>query len=1067
MNTNRRPPLRPTACLAIWLLAAACGAQPLAPTLTPIPSLTLQPDRAGVIPTRVPSGLAATTVIPVDAGPLPLDLAVIDSENVDRLVRIKELTAPGPRTWTSGVSLTFLAPHEHSLAAHFDNGQTILWDVATGAVRHEDRYPSDGDRFVENPPLALSPAYQGYLATSALGADGTEPRSGRSVVVRYPDESTDGFLLPAAGPWPEDTARVMSLAFSPDGRLLAVGIGGREGGVVQFWDISDSNDRNVTHEVTFDDEVTALRFTPDGTALIAAVGSALVSLDPNQGIQLLSWPYEFLIDGYAAGPSGETMAVWAHDRAVLESPLLAAPLETPAAREIRRVAFTPDEQLALIADGAELHIWDLSSGVELASHSNDLPYYPFLDVAVSENGRLVATVDQSSRVSLWGVPRGLRRLEAQTYMEPSNAASLQRAATLYLPGARQAWVSPASEWLAVGSEQGVYLVKLPSLGLRTLLRQTSSGYSAFDASFDGSRLAWVVDQDTVKVWDFQFDSLIGEIEVPGGECCAQVLLAPDGEWMVTLSGSTARLWDLSSETELYSRQDVQRVDVSPDGLRLAFESAVELRVSIWDRLTGVDVRQLTGFETAAPVYGTKFSPGWTWMYWASRASMQFSEVESGALGHFVPFSWGELSPREDRIALVEDGWIYQTVGQAIVVDPASGETLSVLDHHEDAIIRAVAFSPDGELIATALGRTIKVWDALSGAELATLSPASGSVHDLLFSPDGRILLSLAEGDLVELWTVSAEPEPAPGLISIGNAASVVPLDSLQLGQTATDAVFSPDNNTVAVSTASGAIWFWDVASGQSIEGKSQHTDWIYRLAYDPAGTSLVSVSKDGTLRYRGGPESFDVRTGQLQGELSALAFLPDGETVATSGQDGTLRLWNLTETRPTLTTAAHQAWVWDVAVSPAVNLLATASADRTIRLWDVAVDSTGDRLVRTLTGHTAAVWGVDFAPDGRTLASASWDETVRLWDVSHGEQLAVLEGHSDWVYDVAYSPDGSLLASSSADGTVRLWEAATGEPLATLEGSGGRIWSVDFSPDGHFLVSAPDTGEVVLWGVAP
>src|SRR4030067_576910 len=81
----------------------------------------------------------------------------------------------------------------------------------------------------------------------------------------------------------------------------------------------------------------------------------------------------------------------------------------------------------------------------------------------------------------------------------------------------------------------------------------------------------------------------------------------------------------------------------------------------------------------------------------------------------------------------------------------------------------------------------------------------------------------------------------------------------------------------------------DVARGQSIEGKSLHTDWIYRLAYDPAGTSLVSVSKDGTLRYRGGPESFDVRTGQLQGEISALAFLPDGETGGPSGQGGALR----------------------------------------------------------------------------------------------------------------------------------------------------------------------------------
>jgi predicted NACHT family NTPase len=155
----------------------------------------------------------------------------------------------------------------------------------------------------------------------------------------------------------------------------------------------------------------------------------------------------------------------------------------------------------------------------------------------------------------------------------------------------------------------------------------------------------------------------------------------------------------------------------------------------------------------------------------------------------------------------------------------------------------------------------------------------------------------------------------------------------------------------------------------------------------------------------------------LSGEISALAFFPNGQTLATGGQDGTLRFWDVSLREPILEFPAHSAWVWGLAASPAGDRLATASADRTIKLWEVRAQPNGEpgaSFVRSLTGHTETVWGVDFAPDGRTLASASWDGTVRLWDVNSGEQLAVLEGHSDWVYDVAYSPAGGLLASSSA-----------------------------------------------------
>ena len=190
--------------------------------------------------------------------------------------------------------------------------------------------------------------------------------------------------------------------------------------------------------------------------------------------------------------------------------------------------------------------------------------------------------------------------------------------------------------------------------------------------------------------------------------------------------------------------------------------------------------------------------------------------------------------------------------------------------------------------------------------------------------------------------------------------------------------------------------------------------------------------------------------GRIWGDR-AVAYSPDGTRLAVASSLG-IWLYDVHTGAEVDLPRGHTGWVYSVSFSPDGQTLASGGEDTTVRLWDV---SSGQQKA-VLKGHTDWVYSVSFSPDGQTLASGGEDTTVRLWDVSSGQQKAVLKGHTDWVYSVSFSPDGQTLASGSGkikgsmDDTVRLWDVSSGQQKAVLDCS---MPSVSFSPDGRTLAS--------------
>lgn len=311
--------------------------------------------------------------------------------------------------------------------------------------------------------------------------------------------------------------------------------------------------------------------------------------------------------------------------------------------------------------------------------------------------------------------------------------------------------------------------------------------------------------------------------------------------------------------------------------------------------------------------------------------------------------------------------------------PETREPLAVLERElmaaHDEWVRSVAISPDGQWLASAHDKTLRIWDLETGECLATLGGHESQVTSVAFTPDGKRIVSAAYNQTVRVWEAGSQRE----------------LAKLE-GHTSPPwfVVASPDNTRAVSGGNDKTLRVWDLDSGQCL-----------------------------TTIHCGTEDADDVLCG---------ASTPAGTHVLAGHRDGRVRLWNLETGQSPATLMGHSDTVFSIQITRDGRFAVSGSDDKTLKIWDLEPGT----CIGTLEGHESAVESVALSPDGALIASAGLlDRTVRLWNRESGACLQVIDS-GGFPLCVTFSPDGSRLIAGTTEGAIHVYRV-TGIPAVRPE----------------------------------
>jgi WD40 repeat protein len=282
------------------------------------------------------------------------------------------------------------------------------------------------------------------------------------------------------------------------------------------------------------------------------------------------------------------------------------------------------------------------------------------------------------------------------------------------------------------------------------------------------------------------------------------------------------------------------------------------------------------------------------------------------------------------------------------------------------------------------------------------------------------------------------------------------------------AVFSPDSRFILSCFRSAKLW--DVATRTQVYSTSDANGNCTAVAFSPDGQSVLCGFEDGTVEvWTIAPWAKQaVLPSFSNGQVSAVTFTPDSQYVVSAFEDGTVRVWALTQqTQEAFTTGCSFSDVVNVVFSLDCRFMAvTRCEDGIARVWKLIPGAPPELLViaRPADGSYKVA---AFSPDGCTVVFGA-EDGIYVWDTATGTQRMTINGHSGMVLALAFSRDGQFLVSGSLDKTIVVWNFTAGaeQPDYVLKGHTDGVYSVAFSPDAKLVLSSSADRTMRVWSGA-